>query len=220
MRGVAEDRDPPCSAAEEDLSPLEGVAGKVSSWLHDDPRRRTRFDPAEIVMFCVELAVLLVIVNDLVQGFAVAGSQDVPTLIIAITSWAELPVSAALLGAALLGWFHGERCCAEVESQLGQNETGTHPLEERFVQIAQGTTSAHQRLRRSRLLVAGIGTLALITAVASLTGLITSLQSGDSFFAHSLWYDYAYALTEYLAVLVPAVGALIIATRSWARSSA
>ena len=117
-------REPPVGAtAQESLSLAERLARAYYDWLHDDQRHREkRFEPVGMVLFAIISGVTLVIIAQLLAGFATVGNQDAWNLIAVTTQWAELPVAIALLGASLLGWYQSARCCDEFEMYLNQDE--------------------------------------------------------------------------------------------------
>lgn len=209
-------------SVQDDLSPVERLAGAVSGWLNKDPRlRRRRFEPVELVLFCVIAGVTLLIVAGLIEGFAVAGSEDVWTLLDATTSWAQLPVALALLGSSLLAWYHNEHWCDELEAYLRRDEADqfSEGDNELAAAIEQAMILLLRRMNRSRGAVLSIGILAIATALAAVATLVGVLHSAQSYFGRSNWYVYVFFAAQVLAIVVPSLGTAVLSARAWGRSS-
>ena len=215
--------DPDDVGIEDDsLSPAERIGGALSAWLHRDPRRRkSRFEPVEIVLFASVLGIALIIVAAIGDGFALGGSAGVWDLLQATTGWAQLPVVALILGAALLAWYQNERRCDEFETYLRQDEADQDAVDDdkRARNIDQVMTLLLRGLNRSRLAVACIGILALLTAAAAVAILVAELHAGNTFGGGSRWYSYLAYAAQCLAALIPALAGVVIAVRAWARGS-
>jgi hypothetical protein len=57
--------------------------------------------------------------------------------------------------------------------------------------------------------------LGVLTAAAAISALVGALRSGQSFFGRSIWYSYVYYAAESLAIMIPALGAVLLSARAW-----
>jgi hypothetical protein len=73
-----------------------------------------------------------------------------------------------------------------------------------------------RRLTRSRLALAWIGLLALLTAAAAIAGVAWEFHLTPSFVSRPPWYGYVAYVAEGLATVIPSLACLLIAARAWA----
>jgi hypothetical protein len=219
---VADDHGPDDDGIEDSLSPAERIGGALSDWLHGHPRRRnSRFEPVEIVLFASVAGIALIIVAAIGDGFALGGSAGVWDLLQATTGWAQLPVVALILGAALLAWYQNERRCNEFDTHMREDASDRDgaDIDKRAGDIEQAMTVLLRGLNRSRLAVACIGILALLTAAAAVAILVAELHAGNTFSGDLRWYSYLAYVAQCLAALIPALASAVIAGRAWTRGS-
>jgi hypothetical protein len=220
---VADGRDPDDDGVEADsLSPAERIGDAMSDWLHGHPQRRNaRFEPNEIVLFAIVVGIAFIIVAAVSENFALGGSVDAWEVLQATTGWAQLPLVATLLGAALLAWYQNERRCKEFEMYMRQGEVDQDAAndEGQEADIERAMTLLLRGLNRSRLSVACIGSLALLTVAAATGLLVGSLHSAGSFGANLPWESYLAFVAQFLAAVIPALACVVIAQRAWARGS-
>jgi hypothetical protein len=214
---VADEPEPTADeAARESSSLAERLAGAYNDWLHDEQRHREkRFEPVEMVLFAVIAGVTLIIASELLVGLADVGNLDAWTLVGLTTQWAQLPLATVLLGASLLGWYQGTRCCDEFERYVDQSEPGQGEADD----IDQDITSLLGRVSRSRLALACLAVLGLTTTVAAVANVVWDFQSNLNFGSRTPWYGQVAYVAEGLATIIPALACLVIAKRAWARSS-
>jgi hypothetical protein len=160
-------------------------------------------------------------VAGLTEGFAVAGSENAWTLLAATTSWAQLPVAIALLGTALLAWYHNEHWCDDLETYLRRDESSQAGVEdaEFSATIDQAMSVLLKRVNRSRLAVFCIAILAVATALAAVATLVGVLHSPQGYFGTSSWSVYVTYVAEVLSIVVPTLGAAVLTVRAWARGT-
>jgi hypothetical protein len=85
--------------------------------------------------------------------------------------------------------------------------------------IDQTMTSVLRRLNRSRLALACIAVLGLVTAVAAIAAVVWNFHSNLNFAGRAPLYGYVAYVAEGLATVIPALACLVIAARAWARGS-
>ncbi len=225
---MADTHDPEHDGIEEDsLSPAERAADELSEWLRDRQRPRTwRVDPSEAALAAVIVAVAFLIVAAGLGAWSSWSSSpsnwDATELIDVLTSWATLPVAAALLGAGLLAKYQSRRCCDELERCVGEQEGDEDGADEEALDNDPGDMARLWRsLRRTRWATVAISILGLVTAVAAVTTLISVFSStGVNVVANTAWYGYLGDVLGRLAAAIPALTCLLIAPRGWARGSA
>lgn len=217
---VADEPDGPVDGFEDNsLSPAERIGSAFSDWLHGDPqRRKRRFEPVEIVLFAIVVAVAFIIIAASSDAFALGANVGAWELLQATTAWAQLPLAALLLGAALLAWYANDRVCDEFQMYLRQDESVADD-DTLAGDIDQAMTLLLRALNRSRTAVACIGSLALLTAVAAVGLLVGSLHSGGTFGGALPWESYLTYVAQCVAALAPALACVVIASRAWARGS-
>lgn len=219
---MADDRSPVAGTVEEGgSSPAERMGRAFTDWLHDRPRRdrRWRFEPVEAALFSIVAAVGLLILGGLVgavgdfSSFSVAGAYQVQLEIASMTAWADLPLAAILLGAALLAWYQCAHLCEQVKLYQDATED-TEVAAEVDALIAQDL----RQVRRSRITIVFVGLFGLMTGVAALVRLIYLLSS-----LHlpqtPQWYSYFGIVVQTLAIVVPAFACVAIGPKVWARGS-
>ncbi len=203
-------------AAQESLSVAERLASAYYDWLHDEQRHRgKRFEPVEMVLFAVIAGVTLIIAAELLTGFASALNLGAWALVGITTQWAQLPLAVVLLGASLLGWYQGTRCCDEFERYLDQGESDQNET----VDIDQAVTSLLGRVSRSRLALVCLAVLGFVTSVAAVANVVWDFQANLNFGSRAPWYGQIAYVAEGLATIIPALVCLVIAKRAWARTS-
>jgi lysylphosphatidylglycerol synthetase-like protein (DUF2156 family) len=214
---VADEQEPPVGeAAQESLSLAERLARAYYDWRHDEQRHRENwFEPVEMVLFAVIVGVTLIIAADILVGFASALNQDAWTLVGITTQWAQLPIAIALLGASLLGWYQCSRSCDEFESYLNQGGSDQGDTDD----IDQTMTVLLRRLNLTRLALACIVVLGLVTAVAAIATVVWYFHSNMNFAGRTPWYGHVAYVAGGLAVVIPALACTVIAARAWARTS-
>jgi membrane protein YqaA with SNARE-associated domain len=214
---VTDEREPTVEGtAQESLSLAERLARAYYDWLHDDQRHREkRFEPVGMVLFAIVSGVTLVITADLLVGFASVLNQDAWILVGITTQWAQPPLAIALLGTSLLGWYQGTRSCDEFKRYLNQDETDPDETDD----IDQATSFLLRRVNRTRLALACIAVLGLVTAVAAIAAVVWEFHSDLNFVGRAPWYGYVAYVAGGLAVVIPALACTVIATRAWARTS-
>jgi hypothetical protein len=220
---VADVRDPDDGGIEYDPpTPAERIGSALSDWLHGHPRvSKSRFEPVEIVLFAIVVGIAFIIVAAVSENFALGASVDAWEVLQATTGWAQLPLVAPLLGAALLAWYQNERRCKEFEMYMRQGEVdqGAADDEDEAADIEQAMTLLLRGLNRSRLAVACIGSLALLSVAAATGLLVGSFHSGDNSGASLPWESYLAFVAQFLAAVIPALACVVIAQRAWARGS-
>jgi Na+/melibiose symporter-like transporter len=214
---VADEREPQVDGtAQESFSLAERLASAYYEWLHDDQRHHdTNFEPVGIVLFSVIAGVTLIIAADILVGFASALNQDAWALVGITTEWAQLPVAVVLLGASLLGWFQCSRTCDEFEAYLNQDESDQREADD----IDQTMTLLLRRLNRSRIALACLAVLGLVTAAAGIATVVWYFHSNMNFAVRTPWYGHVAYVAGGLAVGIPALACVVIASRGWARGS-
>lgn len=217
---MAEEPDGPVDGFEDDsLSPAERIESAVADWLHGGPaKRKRRFEPVEMVLFAIVVAVAFIIIAAVSEAFALGASVGAWELLQATTGWAQLPLAAPLLGAALLAWYANGNLCNEFEMNLRRDES-TAEDGNLAADIEQAMTSLLRGLNRLRLAIACIGLLALLTTAAAVGLLVGSLHSGGSFGQGLQWESYLTFVAQCVAALIPVVVCVVIASRAWARGS-
>jgi hypothetical protein len=183
----------PSRLEQESLSPVEHIAGALAGWLNEDPRkRRTRFRPIGVVLFYVIAGVTLVVVAGLIQGFYVAGSQDLDSACRHL-ELGSTTSCLALLRSSLLGWSQSANLCDELEECLLQDETErAAAVGDRVAYDTEQRDALRHELNQSRIEIACIGFLAVLTAAAAVAECTGELRFGQSFFGRSVWYSYVF----------------------------
>jgi hypothetical protein len=203
-------------ATQESLSLAERLASAYYDWLHDEQRHRgKRFEPVEMVLFAVIAGVTLIIAAELLTGFASALNLGAWALVGITTQWAQLPFAVVLLGASLLGWYQGTRCCDEFERYLDQGESDQDETDD----IDQAVTSLLGRVSRSRLALVCLAVLGFVTSVAAVANVVWDFQANLNFGSRAPWYGKVAYVAEGLAIVIPALVCLMIAKRAWTRTS-
>jgi len=220
---VADEPDSSGEGFEDDsLSPAERIGDAVSDWLHGHPRiRKSRFEPVEIVLFAIVVGIAFIIVAAVSEAFALGASVGAWDLLQATTGWAQLPLVVPLLGAALLAWYANERRCDEFQMYMRQDEADqdADDDEDRAGDVEQAMTLLLRALNRSRLAVACIGFLALLTVAGAAGLLVGTLHSRGSFGGSLPWESYLTFVAQCIAAVIPALACIVIAGRAWARGS-
>ena len=85
--------------------------------------------------------------------------------------------------------------------------------------MAEFIESLLRRLRRSRLALVCLGFLGLLSGAASITLLVVVLRRAVGSSPSPTWYSYAGVVVQTLAVAVPALACVVVATRGWTRGS-
>ena len=80
--------------------------------------------------------------------------------------------------------------------------------------IEEFMTSLLRRLRRSRSALVCLGFLGLLSGAASITLLVVVLQRAVGSSPSPTWYSYADLVAQTLAVAVPALACVVVATRA------
>jgi len=207
-------------AEEESLSPAEHIGRAFHDWLQDHPRRerRGRFEPVEVAIFTVIVAIACLI---LAGAFAALGDSSgqgftfFDALGIA-TQWAQPPLVIAILGATLLASYQNRRSGDELESYLDDDDASEAEV---GADMNRVTTSALRHLRRSRLALVCLGLLGLLSAAAGITLTSWDLQRGTGLLGSTTRYAYAAIVVGTLAVVIPALACVVIAARGWTRGS-
>ena len=213
---MADEREPTDDGtAPESLSLAERLARAYYDWLHDGQRHASRFEPVGLVLFAVIAGVALVIAADLLVAFANVLNQDAWTVLGVATEWAQLPIAVVLLGASLLGWYQCSRACDEYERYLNQDGSDQGEVDD----IVRTMNFLLRRLNRSRLALACIGVLGLVTAVAGISVVVWYFHTNMNFPNGTPWYGQIAYVAGGLAVVIPALACTVIATRAWARGS-
>jgi hypothetical protein len=218
---VTGEREPTVvGTGQESLSLAERLARAYYDWLHDKQRHREkRFEPIEMVLFSVTAGVTLIIVGEVLGAVANVGSQDAWTLVGITSQWAQPPIAFVLLGASLLGWYQSTRSCDEFETYLDQDEQDQDKPDGKLAaEVDQTTTWLLRRLNRSRLALACIAVLGLVTIAAAIAAAVWQFHALP-FPNRMPWYWYVGYVAVCLAVVIPALACVMIAARAWARTS-
>ena len=223
---VANEPEGPSGGTQEgSLSPAERIGSAVSDWLQDRPRRqaRRRFDPVEVTIFAVIATLAFVILGGVFAALADSSEQGFTFIdsVLGATQWAQPPLVIAILGTTLLASYQSRRSCNELESFLADDdyEDDASGDSEAVADIEEFMTSLLRRLRRSRLALVCLGFLGLLSGAASITLLVVVLQRAVGFSPSPTWYSYAGIVAQTLAVAVPSLTCVVVATRGWTRGS-
>jgi Na+/melibiose symporter-like transporter len=76
-----------------------------------------------------------------------------------------------------------------------------------------------RRLNLTRLALACIVVLGLVTAVAAIATVVWYFHSNMNFAGRTPWYGHVAYVAGGLAVVIPALACTVIAARAWARTS-
>jgi hypothetical protein len=202
-------------------SPAERIGRAFTDWLQDRPRRdrRPRFEPVEVALFSVVAAVALLIVAGAFSALAYSSQRGfgvIDGVVTALGQWAVPSIALALLGACFLAWHHNRSSCDDIERFLSRAHTdGTGDARATDDLVSSGLG----QVRRSRSALVCLAILGLLSAAAAVTILVWELWETVGHAPQLSSYAYASTVLETLAVVVPAVVAVAIAFRGWARAT-
>lgn len=224
----------PEETEEESLSPAERMGNAISDWLRDRPRGQRRYDPLEVALFALVVAlslyVLIPILNiwglTLPTGSPFYPLSDGTVLVDLTTAWASLPVAVIVLGTSLLARHQIGRYAGEVEACAEASDDCES--EEDLADLDELVWSDLGHLRRARVAVGASTVLAALTVIAALVMLAWTLANAqfslnpnlvETTYQSKEWYGYTQVVLASLVVVVPALAAVLISPRPWARAS-